>query len=40
MLRDVKDFVIKNSKITSKNQNMEILEGENVVFDNVKMVYQ
>lgn len=40
LIRDVKDFVIKNSKITSKNQNMEILEGENVVFDNVKMVYQ
>lgn len=40
LLRDVKDFVIRNSTIRSKVQNMEILEGENVIFDNVKMVYQ
>ncbi|MGQ1945588.1 glycoside hydrolase family 28 protein [Geofilum sp. OHC36d9] len=40
ILRDVKDFVIRNSTIRSKNQNMEILEGQNVVFDNVKMIYQ
>jgi polygalacturonase len=40
ILRDVKDFVIRNSTIRSKSQNMEILEGQNVIFDNVKMIYQ
>ena len=40
LLRDVKDFVIRNSTIRSKSQNMEIIEGQNVTFDNVKMVYQ
>ena len=40
LLRDVKDFVIRNSTIRSKGQNMELIEGQNVTFDNVKMVYQ
>ena len=40
LLRDVKDFVISNSIIRSKGQNMEILEGQNVTFNNVKMVYR
>ncbi|MFC4097190.1 glycoside hydrolase family 28 protein [Euzebyella saccharophila] len=39
LLRDVKDFVIKNSVIRSKNQNIEILEGENERFENVEMLY-
>jgi polygalacturonase len=39
-IRDVKDFVIRNSTIRSKDQNMEILEGQNIIFDNVKMIYQ
>ncbi len=39
-ISDVKDFVIRNSTIRSKDQNMEIIEGQNVMFDNVKMVYQ
>ncbi len=40
LMRDVKDFTIRNSTIRSKVQNMEILEGQNVVFDNVQMIYQ
>ena len=40
LLKDVNDFVIRNSIIRSKGQNMEILEGQNITFDNVKMVYQ
>ena len=36
-MHDVKDFTIRNSTIRSKEQNLEILEGENVVFDNVQL---
>ncbi|WP_209403377.1 glycoside hydrolase family 28 protein [Pseudozobellia sp. WGM2] len=39
-MSDVKDFVIKNSIIRSKDQNIEILEGHNVKFENVDMIYQ
>ena len=39
-ISDVEDFVIRNSTIRSKVQNMEIIEGQNVIFDNVKMFYQ
>ena len=40
VLYDAKDFVIRNSVIRSKDQNMEILEGQNVRFDNVEFIYQ
>ena len=40
LMRDVKDFTIRNSTIRSREQNMEILEGQNVVFDNVNLIYQ
>ena len=39
LMRDVKDFTIRNSTIRSREQNMEILESQNVVFDNVNLVY-
>ncbi|MBM1104547.1 glycoside hydrolase family 28 protein [Aurantibacter crassamenti] len=40
LMRDVKDFVIRNSTIRTKDQNMEIIEGQNVLFDNVNILYQ
>ena len=40
LMRDTKDIVLRNSTIRSKDQNMEILEGQNVVFDNVNLIYQ
>ncbi|MDL2230461.1 glycoside hydrolase family 28 protein [Alistipes sp. OttesenSCG-928-L06] len=40
LLRDVQDFTIRNSTIRSKEQNMEILESTNVVFDNVNLIYE
>ena len=39
-MSDVKDFVIRNSIIRSKDQNMEITEGQNLKFENVEMIYQ
>lgn len=39
LIRDVKDFTIKKSTIRSKEQNMEIIEGQNIVFDNVNFIY-
>ena len=38
VIRDVKDFIIRNSTIRTNEQNMELLEGQNVVFDNVKLI--
>jgi polygalacturonase len=40
LMRDVKDFTIRNSTIRSKSQNIEITEGQNVNFENVKMMYK
>jgi len=40
LMRDTKDIILRNSTIRSKDQNMEILEGQNVVFDNVNLIYQ
>ena len=37
LMRDVKDFTIRNSTIRSTVQNMEILDSQNVVFDNVRI---
>jgi hypothetical protein len=40
LMRDVKDFTIRNSTIRSKSQNIEITECQNVNFENVKMMYK
>lgn len=40
LMRDVKNLIIRNSTIRCQEQNMEILEGQNIVFDNVNLVYQ
>ena len=40
LMYDVNDFVIRNSVIRSKDQNMEIIEARNLKFDNVQMIYQ
>jgi polygalacturonase len=40
LMYDVKDIVIRNSTIRSKDQNMDLLEAQNFVLDNVKMIYQ
>ncbi|SNR43966.1 Glycosyl hydrolases family 28 [Maribacter sedimenticola] len=39
LLRDVKDFTIRNSIIRSKIQNMEIIDAQNLVFDHVEFLY-
>ncbi|MCD8186273.1 MAG: glycoside hydrolase family 28 protein [Rikenellaceae bacterium] len=40
LMRDVQDIAIRNSTIRSREQNMEILEGKNVVFEGVNLIFR
>lgn len=39
VIRDVKEFTIRNSVIRCKDQNMEMLDAQGVKFENVNLVY-
>jgi polygalacturonase len=40
VLRDTKDFTIRNSVIRSREQNLEVLDGQNFILDQVKLIHQ